>query len=287
MRKLGCLGVGLALAALFPPADPTLSRGGPAPSKSTVQEAGGTTEARAPGLETREARTADVGRGRTEGERLYLAGRFAEAYEAFRRKAEEDGPTPPLDYNTGNALYRLGRYDAAGRSFGAALSGSTALRQKGHYNTGNALFKSAETEPDRGEVLRGSVRAYEEALLLDPSDGAAKWNLELALRELEKEAQRQSGGGGGGGGAARAREEDEKPESESSPGGGGAPEDPSQAAESDRTRGDPSAGAPESEGALTEAEAKQLLEAIQGEESDALESRTAEPPRRQSGQRDW
>ena len=128
----------------------------------------------------------------TEAERLYRARRFGEAYAAYRAMVERDRNSravPALDYNSGNALYRLGRYDEAARRFRDALAGSPELRQKSYYNMGTTLLKASETAVPKakGGILRQAVAAYERALLIDPRDSVAKWNLELTLRQLEEE----------------------------------------------------------------------------------------------------
>src|SRR5206468_447726 len=55
----------------------------------------------------------------------------------------------------------------------------------------------AEEAPGHPEPLREAIRAYEEALRLDPADAAAKWNLELAVKRLTDD--RTSGGSPGRG----------------------------------------------------------------------------------------
>ena len=222
----------------------------------------------------------------SEGEQLYRAGRFAEAYAAFRQEAEAGEPDPVLAYNAGNALYRLGRYAASGESYREALGGPPELREHSQYNLGNALVKAAEDLPDKRDALRGAVNAYEEALVLEPRDGDAKWNLELALRRLEDEERRQSmsgGGGGGGGGGARPREgEPQESRSDASGAGGGGA-----AGGVPPAGGDPEPGAAGESPGLTEAEARRLLEAIQGEEGEVFERRDRGRVRASSGRRDW
>src|SRR5262249_11046997 len=53
------------------------------------------------------------------------------------------------------------------------------LKADSYYNMGNALF--------RQERWREALDAYKHALGLRPDDRRAKWNLELALRRLQKE----------------------------------------------------------------------------------------------------
>ncbi|MBA2564707.1 MAG: hypothetical protein H0V09_04705 [Gemmatimonadetes bacterium] len=200
-----------------------------------------------------------------EAERLYRSGRFEEAYAAYRSLAEEGGESPALAYDAGNALYRLERYGEAGRSYGgAAGTGPLQLRARALYNLGNARFKDAENGADAREALRGAVSAYEQALVLDPRDADAKWNLELALRRLEEQEQQQSGGGGGGGGGSDSRPADSPPPSPPQGPGASGPRGPRPAPPSD---------APPAEGALTPEQARQLLEAIEGEEAETLRER--------------
>jgi len=60
-------------------------------------------------------------------------------------------------------------------------------------------------------VLRAAIAEYRSALLLDPSDEDAKWNLELAQRLLEVLGGGGGGGGGGAGGAGADGADSEAP----------------------------------------------------------------------------
>jgi tetratricopeptide (TPR) repeat protein len=127
-------------------------------------------------------------------ERLYRESRFAEAYAAYRQHIEKDGPSPELEYNAGNSLYRMGHATEAIGSFRQALEASAEsvsaskpesdVRLRSLYNIGNAYARRAEAEDYKYESLKSAVRAYEDALVLDPADSDAKWNLELLLRKL-------------------------------------------------------------------------------------------------------
>ncbi|MFN2433501.1 MAG: VWA domain-containing protein [Gemmatimonadota bacterium] len=224
----------------------------------------------------------------SEGERLYHAGDFAAAYEAFRAQAEGEDPDPALTYDTGNALYRLGRYDAAAASYRDALGGGHELRHRASYNLGNAFFKSAEDSENPREGLRRAISAYEEALVLNPDDEAAKWNLELALRRLDEEEERRSpsaGGGGGGGGGGdggddRPQDGGEEPDER----GPGQPPPGAQPQGPEPGEGEARAA---SAGSLTEEQARQLLQAIEDEEGEALQGRNEGRRRLETGRNDW
>lgn len=146
----------------------------------------------------------------TRAESLYRAGSYREALDEFRHVARENLDSrhldvlPALDYNSGNALYRLGHYDESISRFRAALAGHRSLQERSDYNLGDTYMKKADVESDRGANLRAAISAYEEALVLDPSDADARWNLELALRKLadvdaKAGAGRRRGANWGGG----------------------------------------------------------------------------------------
>ena len=212
-------------------------------------------------------------RAARRGARLYEAGDWAAAYAAFDSAAAA-GAAPALAYNAGNALYHMHRYHEAARRFREAAGGPAALRQRSFFNLGTSLVRAAEGAQERRSLLERGVAAYEEALRLDPADSAAKWNLELALRRLAEE-ERSPGSGGrdrrGGAGANDQRNDGYEGDPETAVGamaGGGF-------------------GSAEGESAeeLSEAQARQLLEAVEREQ---LSTHQARPARRaNAGQRDW
>jgi len=115
--------------------------------------------------------------------RAYLA-------EAARRKQDDTAW-----YNAGAAALAAGDHDSARALLSkAATSLDPDVRFRSLYDLGLVALREAESDSvHRDARLAEAVRAYREALLLEPRDSAAKWNLELAV-------QRRSGGGGGGGG---------------------------------------------------------------------------------------
>lgn len=214
--------------------------------------------------------------------RLYRDGRFADAYEAFRALREErKEPDPRLAYDTGNALYRLGRYDEAAGSYHEALGSPPDLRRRAYYNLGNALFKGAEAADDPRAGLRQAVSAYEEALVLAPDDIDAKWNLELALRRLAEEEQRR---GGGGDGAGREGQDEGGQGEDDGQGGPGAPQQPGQGEPPPRQQAE---AADEASGRLTEEQARQLLQAIQDEEGETVRAQDRGRMQIETGRNDW
>ena len=207
-----------------------------------------------------------------KGEQLYAAGDYAGSAKALDRALAADS-TPARAYNSGNAYYRLKRYeDAAVRYRYAART--RELRQQSVFNLGNALVRAAEDAPERGQLLLDAVAAYEEALRLDPADHDAKWNLELALKRLDEDRMN-------GGSAGRGRNADYGRGNMNVPGYEGNPE----AASGAMAGGGFGAGEGESVDSLDADQARQLLEAIQRQQRASHEGRrSSEGP---TGGRDW
>src|SRR5439155_8829771 len=95
-------------------------------------------------------------------------------------KAHEDDDT--AWYNTGTAAMAAGDPALARSSLArAAASLDPDLRFRALYNLGLlALLQAKADSTNREAHLANAARAYREALLLQPHDKPAKWNLELA-----------------------------------------------------------------------------------------------------------
>ena len=166
-------------------------------------------------------------------------------------------------YNAGTAAMADSDAETAQASLAhAAASLDPDLRFHALYNLGLlGLRQAAADSAGRDGHLGDAERAYREALLLRPRDGAAKWNLELAVRRRRggssSQSNRPSGGGGssgpsgtGGGGGSR--------------GGGGA------------------------QTALSEAQAEQVLRSIGQQELKTRRDRTGQTRHAvEPGVKDW
>lgn len=125
--------------------------------------------------------------------------RTAEAIEAYKandvRQAARHADTalrlapddPRVQFGAGTTQLAAGKARKAAELLERAVEAAPRdLAQAAWYNLGNARLAAR----DAG----GAVTAYEQALLAEPANADAKHNLEIALREREK--QRSSGLGG-------------------------------------------------------------------------------------------
>jgi Ca-activated chloride channel family protein len=153
-----------------------------------------------------------------QGNQAFADGRFIDAlglYQLVQNRFPELGE--PF-YNAANALYRQESYADAIAQLDQALQTSAEgdLAQSSQYNKGNAAYTSQDLET--------AVQAYIAALLLNPDDADAKYNLELALQQQQQEQQEQ-----------QEQEQQEQQEQESSS-DGESQEDPQNSDQQDQSQ---------------------------------------------------
>ena len=109
---------------------------------------------------------------------------YAGAIEAYQRAQESSPDLPEPFYNSGNAQHRQESYDDALSSYDQAqLNAGEELTGSIHFNRGNVHFNR--------ETYGEAAEAYREVLRLNPDDADAKYNLELALRQMQREQEQQ------------------------------------------------------------------------------------------------
>jgi tetratricopeptide (TPR) repeat protein len=135
----------------------------------------------------------------TPGQRALAAGDPSRAAAEFLKDAARNRARDTAFYNAGTAALEAGRLDVArGALAEAAKSLDPALRYRALYNLGLVGILAARADSSRSdELLDEAGERLRQALLLQPSSGRAKWNLELT--ERRKPPPPPSGGGGGGG----------------------------------------------------------------------------------------
>jgi len=120
-----------------------------------------------------------------EGNNAFAEQAFQDALVAYQTAQIEDPELAEPYYNAANALYRQGAYADALKQMEMALSyaGEESLAQAGFYNQGNSSYNQQD--------LQTAVDSYKQALLLNPDDQDAKYNLELALQQLQQQQQNE------------------------------------------------------------------------------------------------
>jgi Ca-activated chloride channel family protein len=87
-------------------------------------------------------------------------------------------------YNAGNGFYRRGDWGKAKEDFEDALRELKGLKKaQALYNLGNADFQTGDFE--------SAAKSYRESLKMDPNDGDAKYNLELAIKMKQNSKKNQ------------------------------------------------------------------------------------------------
>jgi Ca-activated chloride channel family protein len=116
-----------------------------------------------------------------EGNEAFAEQAFQEALVAYQSAQIDQPELAEPYYNAANALYRQGAYDAALEQMNMALSFAEAesLAQAGYFNLGNTSYNQQQ--------LQAAIEAYTQALLLNPDDQDAKYNLELALQQQQQQ----------------------------------------------------------------------------------------------------
>jgi Ca-activated chloride channel family protein len=123
------------------------------------------------------AQAAALGAEARKGNAAYDRGDWEGAIGHYSRGQAKAPGDKRLDFNIGSAYYRLEDYDKATESFDKA-SASPKVAARAHYNRGNALFKKGD--------LAGAIEAYRRTLDLKPGDENAKFNLQKALEQKQK-----------------------------------------------------------------------------------------------------
>lgn len=207
------------------------------------------------------------------GNKDYEAQKYTEAVDDYIAAQRENPDLPQPYYNAGNAFHRQGNLEsAAAQSKQAIRSAEGELAQNSYYNLGNTYFRAEDWE--------AAIEAYKEALKLNPEDEQAKYNLELALKNLQEQQQQmqqQQQGGSSGQSQQQQQQQQGQGDQPQQQGqgdqqqqqGGGQPEsdEPGQSGQQPQEQ-QPSGG---SRG-LTPQEAEQLLDAL-GQNNQTLQER--------------
>lgn len=125
-----------------------------------------------------------------EGNERFAEEAYLEALHAYQSAQIESPELAEPYYNAASALYREGAYEEALAQLEQAMQfvqldeeTYQSLAENGFYNLGNTSFNQ--------ESWEAAIAAYREALLRNPGDQDAKYNLELALQQLQQQQEQQ------------------------------------------------------------------------------------------------
>lgn len=117
-----------------------------------------------------------------DGNRFYARGQYERALDSYQRARADRPDLYQIDYNIGNALHRLGDYPrAVEETRRATAAADSDLAFRAYYSLGNHHFRLGR--------LQAAFDAYKQALILNPDDFDAKYNLEVVARLMAESAR--------------------------------------------------------------------------------------------------
>ena len=116
---------------------------------------------------------------------LYRQGQYAEAEQAYARQDMDHPKDIRFRYNRGCAAFQNSQYAEASAAFSSVMkrTENTDVRFKAAFNLGNTAFKQGD--------YASAATYYKQALVEQSSSEDARYNLELSLRTLKKEKEKQ------------------------------------------------------------------------------------------------
>ena len=117
----------------------------------------------------------DVGaRPNNQGNEAYEQEDYRAAQSSYQEAIEKSPELPEPHYNSGNVHYRQGQNEEAQESYDRALMEADEDLYR------DILFNQGSIHLQNGEIEE-AIESYKEVLRLDPTEEAAKYNLEVAL----------------------------------------------------------------------------------------------------------
>ncbi|MDB5275051.1 MAG: hypothetical protein JWR61_6 [Ferruginibacter sp.] len=119
------------------------------------------------------------------GNEAYNKKEYDVAADNYRKAADKEPANEKAQYNLGNALYKKGNADDALQAYDAAIKSSKSKSDQSAswYNKGVSL--------QNNKKLPECIDAYKNALKLNPADEDARFNLQKALLQQQKEQQQK------------------------------------------------------------------------------------------------
>lgn len=183
------------------------------------------------------------------GNRKFRKGEFKEAEIDYRKAVLKDSTSMKAQYNLASSLYRQEDYEGAGKALSAiAPEGAPASC---HFNSGDVALKRKD--------YASAVKAFRNALLLDPDDLDAKENYIYAKKMLQNQQEQQNGGGGQDENRDRNQDQDKNQDRQ----------DQNQQGNQDKQdNGDGQQGQQQPQAGISPQQAQQMLKAVQAKEDE-------------------
>ncbi len=205
-----------------------------------------------------------------EARRAFAEGDFERAAALFEQVRAERPGDPDVALNLAIALDRAGRYDDAIQvARRVLLSNDPHARARAQASIGHHQFSAGR--------LEASLDAFKQSLLLDPANADVRYNYEVVLRLLTREAEPKPGDGEPGDGEPGDGEPGDGEPGGGEPGGepGGTPGDPGQG---EPGEGEPGDGGPgQAGGPLSPRDIEERLRAIDQEIQGILQETGGQP----------
>jgi tetratricopeptide (TPR) repeat protein len=120
-----------------------------------------------------------------QGNEAFSQGRYSESETYYLKALDKNRDYFKAAFNLGDAMYRQERYANAAKQFERATVMATSKDEKGKafYNLGNAFM--ADKQYDK------AVASYRKALINDPSNADARYNMLYAMKMLPEQQEKQ------------------------------------------------------------------------------------------------
>ena len=134
-----------------------------------------------------------------EGNESFESEDYQQAQEAYERALDAMPANPEATYNSANAFYKQEAYEAAQSGYEQVLENAAQpdLSQDATFNYARSLHEFARSAQEDGDAFESSQAyesakdAYKQALRLRPDDRQAKYYLERAIEESERNTEEQ------------------------------------------------------------------------------------------------
>ena len=202
-----------------------------------------------------------------KGNSNYQNNNFEKAELNYRKALVVHPKSRTANFNLANTLYSQQKFQESIDYYEKCVdkSDDKLSRARTYHNLGNALFKANQ--------VTEAIRAYENALKLNPSDMDTKYNLALAKK------QQKNKGGGGKNNQQQNQDKKDNKEDKKNNSSGGQPQEKPQNNKPEEKQGK----------GMNKEQAQRLLEALKNQEQNTQNKMEAKKPKPEAKKRekDW